>query len=60
MGTIAGSIDIKVKTEELVNQAEAVRKLAEDMKKRFQHMEELMSRTNSYWIGEAGEKHRKM
>ena len=55
-----GSVAVKVSQEVLVTQAEEVRRLGNDMKKRFELLEETMDRTKNYWIGEAGELHRKL
>lgn len=55
-----GNIEVKVSSEVLVTQAEEVRRLAMDMKNRFEVLEDIMDRTKGYWIGEAGELHRKL
>ncbi|MBQ9991570.1 MAG: hypothetical protein IJP31_11640 [Lachnospiraceae bacterium] len=55
-----GSISVKVTPEALVAQAEEVRRLAEDMTIRFQNLKEIMDGTRGYWIGEAGDLHRKI
>ena len=55
-----GSVAVKVSPEALVTQAEEVRRLGNDMKKRFEVLEDIMESTKGYWIGEAGELHRKL
>lgn len=55
-----GNVEVRVKPEVLISQAEEVRRLANDMKTHFQTMENTMSRTVHYWIGEAGDLHRKV
>lgn len=55
-----GSVTVKVSPEVLVTQAEEVRRLGKDMKNRFQNLQNTIERTRGYWIGEAGELHRKL
>ena len=55
-----GSVSVKVSPEVLITQAEEVRRLGNDMRNRFQVLENTMARTRGYWIGEAGELHRKL
>ena len=57
---ITGSVAVKVSSEALVTQAEEVRRLGNDMKRRFEVLEDIMSKTKYYWLGEAGELHRKL
>lgn len=59
MAGISGTVELLVKTEVMVAQANEVRTLASNMKDKFHAMEELMNKTKSYWIGEAGDIHRK-
>lgn len=54
------NIEVKVSPEVLVTQAEEVRRLAIDMRSRFEVLEDIMERTKGYWIGDAGELHRKL
>lgn len=58
--SIVGSVAVKVTPKELVTQAEEVRRLGNDMKKRFDLLEDIMKKTKYYWLGEAGELHRKL
>lgn len=55
-----GSVEVKVSPEVLITQAEEVRRLALDMKRRFELLENTMDKTKGYWLGEAGELHRKL
>lgn len=55
-----GNISVKVSPEALVTQAVEVRRLATDMKRRFEILEDTMDKTKGYWLGEAGELHRKL
>ena len=55
-----GSVVVKVSPEVLVTQAEEVRRLGKDMKNRFQTLQNTIERTREYWIGDAGELHRKL
>ena len=57
---LIGNVAVKVSPEILVSQAEEVRRLANDMKRRFEVLEDTMAGTKGYWIGEAGELHRKL
>lgn len=54
------NIEVKVSPEVLVTQAEEVRRLAIDMRSRFEVLEDIMERTKGYWVGDAGELHRKL
>lgn len=55
-----GTIMITVSPEVLVKQAEEVRQLGIDMKKRFYSLQTMVERTKGYWIGDAAELHRKI
>lgn len=55
-----GSVTVRVTPEKLVSQAEEVRRLGNDMQRRFTVLENTMARTRGYWIGEAGDLHRKL
>lgn len=55
-----GSVQIKVTPEILVNKAEDVERGISRLKNCFQNMEQRVSATRNYWIGEAGEAHREM
>ena len=54
------SVTVKVTPEIFVPQAQEVRRLGNDMKQHFQVLKDTMARTRSYWIGEAGDLHRKL
>lgn len=51
---------IRVSTEVLVDKAQQVSKCITDMNNIFGQMESIVNRTNYYWIGEAGDLHRKL
>jgi len=53
------SITLKVSTEALKSKASEVEKLVGNMKTSFSELEETIARTSHYWIGEAGDAHRK-
>lgn len=55
-----GNIELKVNTEIMVSQANEVKKLVGNMEKRFKEIETQVERTKKYWIGKAGDVHRKM
>ena len=55
-----GSVAVKVSPEVLITQAEEVRRLGNDMRRRFDVLENTMAHTRGYWIGEAGDLHRKL
>ena len=52
-------IQIKVKTEELVGKAGIVKDKVIVMQRQIDDAEQLLNRTASYWLGEAGDKKRK-
>lgn len=58
--SIVGSVEVRVDTDVMVAQAENVRQLANDMKRKFDIIEDLVNKSQYYWIGEAGDLHRKM
>lgn len=57
---IIGDVMIKVSTEVLINKADAVSDSIRKMEECFNEMEDIIRRTNGYWIGEAGDKHRQL
>lgn len=57
---IIGDVKIKVSTDVLVNKADAVSQSIRQMENCFDEMESIINRTVSYWIGEAGDMHRKL
>lgn len=59
MGAI-GEVHVKVSTEILNQKADSVNKSILVMENCFQELANIMDRTGYYWIGEAGEQHRRM
>ncbi len=57
---IIGDVHIKVSTEALHDKAQTVSKSISDMANCFEQLETIVNRTSYYWIGEAGDLHRKM
>ncbi len=55
-----GSVQIRVTPQVMRNQAQEVKRLGIEMQNRFKELESIMSRTKNYWIGDAGDVHRKM
>jgi len=51
---------IRVSTEVLVDKAQQVLGCITNMNNIFSQIESMISRTNYYWIGEAGDLHRKL
>lgn len=54
------NVQIKVSTEVLKAKADEVSAKISNMKNYFEEVEGLISGTNGYWIGEAGDLHRKL
>ncbi len=57
---IIGDVHIKVSTDVLNAKAQTVSKSISNMANCFEEMERIVNRTGYYWIGEAGEMHRKL
>lgn len=57
---ITGNVEIKVNTMVLNNKAQAVSKSIANMVNCFENLEIIINRTNYYWIGEAGDSHRRL
>lgn len=57
---IIGDVRIKVNSAVLNNKAQTVSKSITNMANSFEQLERVVSRTSYYWIGEAGDMHRKM
>lgn len=57
---IAGQVMLKVTPEELVVKAQETIKNISKLKTGFANLESVIARTNGYWIGEAGDLHRKL
>jgi WXG100 family type VII secretion target len=55
-----GSVQIKVSTDVLNAKAQSVSKSITAMENCFEELGSIVSRTSNYWIGDAGEQHRKM
>lgn len=60
IGQVLGNIRLKVEPTQLVAQADEVSKNVRKMEKLFEEMNGVINRTESYWIGEAGDLHRKL
>lgn len=59
MGAI-GEVHVKVSTEVLNAKADSVSKSITIMENCFRELKEVIDRTAYYWIGEAGDQHRRM
>lgn len=57
---ITGEIHIKVNSAVLNNKAQSVSKSIANMSNCFEQLETIINRTSYYWIGEAGDMHRKL
>lgn len=57
---IVGKVEFKVSTEALKQKADEVSREICKMVDRFDEMEQIVNRTSYYWIGEAGDLHRKL
>ncbi len=55
-----GNVELKVTPEELTTKAQEVKNKIATMQAQFNELERLMTKTGAYWIGEAGDYHRKM
>lgn len=56
---ISGQVTLKVTPKNLLVKAQETRKNISRLRTKFSIFESIMDRTGSYWIGEAGELHRK-
>lgn len=56
---ISGGVELLVTPEVLNKQAVEVEKRVKNMEKRFQNIKELSEKSKNYWLGEAGDMHRK-
>lgn len=54
------SVSIEVSTEVLKRQSAEVTRKVQSMRRHFGDLEEQINKTGGYWVGEAGDKHRKM
>lgn len=57
---IVGETTIKVNTQVLVDKASEATKSISQMETCFENLQAIINRTSYYWIGEAGDKHRKL
>lgn len=57
---ITGEVQIKVKTEELVAKADSVTNYIGKVSTSFESIAAIIKRTENYWIGDAGDLHRKI
>lgn len=57
---ITGEVHIKVNTTVLNEKAQEVSRSITNMANCFEQLERIISRTSYYWIGEAGDLHRKI
>lgn len=57
---IIGDVHIKVNTAVLNDKAQAVSRSVTNMANCFEQLERIINATSYYWIGEAGDMHRKM
>lgn len=57
---ISGQVILKVTPENLLTQAQATKNNITKMKAEFDKIETIITRTSNYWIGEAGDAHRKV
>lgn len=57
---IGGDVVIKVEPEVLVEKSQEVSASIRKMASCFEDLERIINRTNYYWIGEAGDMHRRL
>ena len=57
---ITGSVHIKVNSAVLNTKAQSVSNSIKNMANCFEQLETIINRTSFYWIGEAGDMHRKI
>ena len=57
---ITGDVHIKVDTKVLIGKSQEVSKSIKNMENCFEELERIVSRTSYYWIGDAGDAHRKV
>lgn len=56
---ITGSVELLVTPEQLNIKAGEVEKYVANMRTRFENMKTLVEKSSGYWVGEAGDRHRK-
>lgn len=57
---IIGEVSVKVRPEVLAEKSQEVSASIRKMASCFEELERIISRTGYYWIGEAGDMHRKL
>lgn len=57
---LSGLVEVTVDTNVMLAQAEQVSKSIDRMQSEFNDIGSLVEKTSGYWIGEAGDHHRKM
>lgn len=57
---IIGDVHVKVNSDVLNSKAQSVSKSISNMANCFEQLEMIINRTSYYWIGEAGDMHRKI
>jgi len=57
---INGNVEIKVKTEELIAKSSEVNGYIQKTKELFENVLDLVEHSNYYWVGIAGDHHRKL
>lgn len=58
-GAAMGNSIIKVTPEALIQKAEVVKGKISTMETKFTNMKNIVLKSNTYWVGDAGEAHRK-
>lgn len=58
--TLGSDVMIKVTPEELYAKSQSISSILAKTQQNFQEMEDVINKTEGYWIGEAGEAHREM
>lgn len=56
---ILGTVELLVTPEVLNTKANEVENNVKNMRQRFETMKTLVEKSNSYWVGDAGDMHRK-
>lgn len=56
---MAEELTVRISTEQLADASRDIEKKINDLKSAFEEMTSAMNRTNGYWLGEAGEAHRR-
>ena len=56
---MAEDLTVKISTEKLADASQSIEKKVNSLKAAFESMTEAIDRTRGYWLGEAGEAHRR-